>query len=126
MARHRLKKSSLAPFSFSTVLALVDRGGRIDQVRHEVNDLPGLQVAGGPEPRHVRAREVGPRVVDLFVRELRDLCAVAALQTESGQFGSDVADVDLAGGERVAVLAQPAVLLALFEDSVLDAIACAV
>src|SRR5690606_30186864 len=81
---------------------------------------------GRAEPRHVRAGIVGPAVVDLLVGDFRDRIRSALRGAVARERRADVADVDLARGERMAVLAQPAVFLALFELAARDAIAGAV
>src|SRR5205085_11897414 len=93
----------------------VERRLRIDEVGDQVGDLLRREMTRGAQARHVGAREDGPAVIDFLVGVLRNRFGITALQPVPGEGRPDVAYVDLSGLQRMAVLAQPAVPLALFE-----------
>src|SRR5512134_237804 len=90
-----------------------------------MRDLLRREMQARAEPRHVRAWEIRPCVIDLLINVFRDRCGIAA-RAVVRERRPDVADVDLARVQRMTVLAKTAVLRAFFEPAALDAVARAV
>src|SRR4051812_26992224 len=88
--------------------SLIDRGGGIEQKRHEVLDLLRSKGAGGTESRHLAARGERLGVVDLRVHVSLHLRTVAALLSESAQAGPDGPERQLVRRQFVAVVAAAA------------------